>query len=74
MEFSGCKFKRNDRIFNLFNKQHMNTVLEEYVRKTYPKRFENKKVIITENDACYMVTHHVDASPIILGKNQWKTY
>ncbi len=52
----------------------MSAALEEYVRKTYPKRFQNKKVIITENDVCYMVTHHIDASPIILGKNQWKTY
>ena len=46
----------------------MSVNIEEYVRKNYPTRFKDKKVIITENEVCYMVTHHVDASPIILGK------
>ena len=52
----------------------MSIQIEDYVRQTYKKRFENKPVIITENDACYMVTHHEDASPIILGKSQWRNY
>jgi hypothetical protein len=48
-------------------------MIEEYVRKTYKKRFKDKPVLITEKDNCYMVTHHKDASPIILSKTQWQT-
>jgi hypothetical protein len=32
------------------------------------------EVFITEKDECFMVTHHLDASPIILSKNQWRNY
>lgn len=52
----------------------MSIMIEEYVRQTYKKRFKDKPVLITEKDSCYMVTHHKDASPIILSKTQWKTY
>lgn len=47
-------------------------MIEEYVRETYKRRFKNKPVIVTENNACYFVTHHIDASPIVLSKTQWQ--
>lgn len=52
----------------------MSIQIEEYVRQTYKQRFKDKPVLITENDACFIVTHHEDASPIILSKTQWRTY
>jgi hypothetical protein len=52
----------------------MSIQIEEYVRQTYKQRFKDKPVLITEKDSCFMVTHHIDASPIILSKTQWKTY
>lgn len=52
----------------------MNTMIEDYVRQTYKKRFKDKPVFITEKESCYMVTHHMDASPIILSKTHWKQY
>jgi hypothetical protein len=51
----------------------MSIMIEDYVRQTYKKRFKDKPVLITEKDSCYMVTHHKDASPIILSKTQWQT-
>lgn len=51
----------------------MSIIIEEYVRQTYKERFKDKPVLITEKDSCYVVTHHVDASPIILSKTQWQT-
>lgn len=51
----------------------MSIMIEEYVRQAYKERFKDKPVLITEKDSCYMVTHHVDASPIILSKTQWQT-
>ena len=30
----------------------MSIQIEEYVRQTYKKRFKDKPVLITENDAC----------------------
>ncbi len=74
MEFSCSKFKRNNRIYNIFNNNCMSIQIEEYVRQTYKQRFKDKPVLVTENDACFMVTHHVDASPIVLSKNQWRNY
>jgi|TARA_R110000824_G_C14849098_1_gene639888 hypothetical protein len=52
----------------------MSIQIEEYVRQTYKQRFKDKPVLITEKDACFMVTHHEDASPIILSKTHWRTY
>ena len=52
----------------------MSIQIEEYVRQTYKQRFKDKPVLITEKDACFMVTHHEDASPIILSKTNWRTY
>ena len=52
----------------------MSIHIEEYVRQTYKKRFKDKPVFITEKDECFMVTHHLDASPIILSINQWRNY
>lgn len=43
--------------------------IEDYVRQTYKRRFKDKPVFITEGEACYFVTEHMDASPIILSKN-----
>lgn len=48
--------------------------IEDYVRQTYKRRFKDKPVFITEGEACYFVTEHMDASPIILSKTQWKEY
>ena len=50
----------------------MSIMIEDYVRQTYKKRFKDKPVLITEKDSCYMVTHHKDASPMILSKTQWQ--
>ena len=52
----------------------MSIQIEEYARQTYKQRFKDKPVLITEKDACFMVTHHEDASPIILSKTHWRTY
>jgi hypothetical protein len=49
-------------------------MIEDYVRNTYKSRFKDKPVIVTENDVCYFVTEHVDASPIVLSKSQWRQY
>ena len=52
----------------------MSIQIEDYVRQTYKQRFKDKPVLVTEKDNFYMVTHHADASPIVLSKTQWKTY
>jgi hypothetical protein len=41
--------------------------VQEYVYKNY-KSYEGKELIIKENDACFFILKHKDASPLILGK------
>ena len=42
--------------------------VQEYVYKHY-KSYEGKQLIIKENDVCFFVLKHKDASPLILGKD-----
>ena len=60
--------------WNKLKSKTMSIQIEDYVRQTYKQRFKDKPVLVTEKNNCYMVTHHIDASPIILSKTQWKTY
>jgi len=42
--------------------------IEKYVRDKYPKKFNNKPVLIKETNGIYFVSTHKDESPIILNK------
>ncbi len=41
--------------------------VKAYVYENY-KSYVGKELIITENDACFMVFKHINGSPLILGK------
>ena len=41
---------------------------QEYLLKKYPKRFKNKKIIITERETHFEIQTNKDESPLILSK------
>tara|TARA_B100001996_G_scaffold381706_1_gene371703 strand:+ start:1828 stop:1974 length:147 start_codon:yes stop_codon:yes gene_type:complete len=43
--------------------------LQEYLLEKYPKKFKNKKIIITEKKTHFEVQTNKDESPLILNKN-----
>jgi len=43
--------------------------LQEFLLKNYPKRFKNKKIIITEKKTHFEVQTNKDESPLILSKD-----
>ena len=42
---------------------------QEYLLKKYPKRFKNKKIIVTEKETHFKIQTNKDESPLILSKN-----
>ncbi len=42
---------------------------QEYLLKKYPKRFKNKKIIVTERETHFEIQTNKDESPLILSKD-----
>ena len=48
-------------------KGDVRTKVETYVKANY-KNFKDKELIITEDESLYVVKHHINGSPLFLGK------
>ena len=42
---------------------------QEYLLKKYPKRFKNKKIIVTGRETHFEIQTNKDESPLILSKD-----
>ena len=47
----------------------MEEKVESYVRENYTKLFDDKPLIIKEEDSIYLISTNKDESPLILSKN-----
>ncbi len=48
--------------------QKTKDLLEQYVRKNYPNRYNKKELMFDEADNVFYVKSNKDESPLILGK------
>ena len=43
--------------------------VKEYAYKHYPRRYQNKSLIVTESEKVFYIKSNIDESPLILSKD-----
>ena len=43
--------------------------VKDYTYKNYPRKYENKSLIVTESEKVFYVKSNIDESPLILSKD-----